>query len=957
MINSLEDKFQIVFCIINQPFFGWIIECHAVLEDENGRLQLQNQKIHPTTAVDFHLNEKQTQLVAWLHQIDKKNIVQKFSPKKKAIKPTEFFAKYYDAEMQKKVRPYIEKYLLKVVENLEDELIYQASPDGLTIVSKKLKFPEEPATVLFNIFKNEEDLHYFANIKYQNKRINYSQNGSILLTQEPVWMLVEDQLLFFENDLDGKKFIPFMDKKYIQIALSSEKVYLEKFIMPLVEKHDVFAKGIDIITEKIPAKPVLKITPVGKGLNLVLGFTYGNNYFNYNTTKLVNTALVQEGTNFKIKRVKRSVVWEDQKKAVLESFGFVNQGGASFGLQASKELFEDSNNSKALIQLLVEAKSSLEAAGFEIIQSANKKVYTLEEPKFNFEKTDYKDYFDVKIMISFGQFQVPFIKIRQHILSKNQEYQLPDGSIAIIPEEWFTTYLPLADFGEPIDDSVRLKKHHEALILDLEGKGTPDNYAMQKANLDFTLPKLFNATLRPYQITGFQWLVYLKSIGCGGILADDMGLGKTVQALALLAYLKEKNAETTTHLILAPTSLVYNWQKEIAIFCPHLISSLHLGSNRPKTILEIVAKNDIIITSYGTFRADIDLLSQGNFDTIIADESQSFKNKSSQLHKALKRMNANMILGLTGTPIENTVNDLWSQFDIINPKMLGSSNYFKNTFADAIEKKGDEKTAKQLQKLVAPFIMRRTKKQVLTELPAKTENTILCEMSEEQEKLYEKIKSAYRNELIEAIAKSGFETTKLKILAGLMKLRQVANHPCLAGYETVNESGKFDTICQKLTTAIATNHKILFFSQFLGQLELMKQFLDNNNVLYAYIDGSVSAKDRDVQVDYFQKNEDCKVFLLSIKAGDKGLNLTAADYVFIADPWWNPAVEAQAQDRAHRIGQEKPVFTYRFITKNSIEEKISKLQDKKKTFSDNIISESKTLKGLLSKENFELLFS
>jgi len=957
LLDVLKDRFRIVFSIDSHPYFGLIMECHAVKVSDKGKLMLASQKIHTTTANDFGLTEKQLSLVTWLDEIEKHEIIKKFNTQKKPVKPNDFFSKQYNETMHDKVRPYIEKRLVKVLEQLEDESIFLASKDHNTPAYKRLLYPSEKSTVLFHLFRNENTMHYFATIKYEDKKIEYSQNGALLLTQEPVWMLVNNQLLNFESNIDGKKFTPFINKKFIEIPKRSEKMYLEKFIVPLIEKYDVFAKGIDIVTEKLQAFPIVKLIKSGKSFSLTLAFQYGNNRFNYNTKKLVNAVLTENEGQFTIKRVKRSAIWEEQKKKVLEECGFVHNVGASFSSEKTQTLFENGDNGLKLMELLIQAKDILQEAGFIIEQDIGKESVLIDEPKINIQTKDNNDYFDVKITVEFGKFTIPFVQLRQHILTQNSYYQLPDGTFGFIPSAWFTQYLPLVDFAEVQDESLILKKHHAAIVEGLLGEETEQKVTFDiKSAADVHLPSSFKADLRKYQDEGFKWMAYLKSIHCGGILADDMGLGKTVQALAFLSFHYEQSGSKANYLILAPTSLIYNWQNEISKFCPHFKTLIYGGNNRDKNIEGLFQEYDIIISSYGVFRSDIDYFSRVSLAVLVADESQTFKNKSSLLYKALKTINAEMIIGLTGTPIENSVRDLWSQMDIINPKMLGSYNYFKRVYSDPIEKKDDKNVAKALQELVNPFVLRRTKSQVMKELPSKSESIIACEMTENQAELYEQVKSYYRNQLLNIINEDGFEASRIKILAGIMKLRQIANHPQLAGYEDVNESGKFDAICAKIETAVNSGHKLLFFSQFLGQLSLVRDFLESMDIAYAYIDGSVNAKNRAAEVDNFQNNEDCKVFLISIKAGDKGLNLTAADYVLIADPWWNPAVEMQAQDRAHRIGQQKAVFIYRFISKNTIEDKIKLLQDKKKTLAKDIITENETIKSLLTKENFASFF-
>lgn len=958
MLDPQSVKFRIIFSIVNQPAFGWIVECFAVKEGENGNLMLSSQKVRLATADDFGLNDKQKTLVSWLEDIDKKAIIKRFNKLKRQVHPDEFFKKQYTPELKILIREFVERRVIKILEMLDGEEIYLSSEDLLNPAERKLDYPKEKANVMFHLFKNEEGMQYFANIRYDNNTLGYRQSNTIILTEQPVWMVVGSQLIHLEDSIESKKISPFIDKKFISIPLSSEKVYLEKFIIPLVEKYKVFAKGINVITERFKAKPILKLIKMGEGLSLVLMFDYGGHLFNFNTKKRVYAILEEEGKgNFLIKRIQRSAVWEGQKKLVLEDCGFINQIGSAFHMEQQEQLLSRKELDQDLMELLVSSKETLSKAGFKIEQDLPAENYLIEEPKLEVNSKDEGDYFDLKIKVKFGKFEVPFTDLIDHIKTQNPNFILPDKTIGVLPQEWFTKYLPIVSLGEQNKKNLKLKKHHEGLLDDLDDRSIISDLPLEsKLGTKVNVPKHLKAKLRDYQKEGLIWMTYLHSISCGGILADDMGLGKTIQVIAFLGHLKEKSPQKKPHLILAPTSLVYNWEAELKKFYPNLSFNIHLGSQREKNIKKAVGDKEILITSYGTFRADIAFFEKQEFNVVITDESQSYKNRNSQLHRALNRLNADVVFGLTGTPIENGVSDLWSQMDVINKKMLGGYAYFKRTFADPIEKKEDSKVAKQLQRLIDPLVLRRTKSQVMTELPEKTEHTIYCDMTEGQASLYDEVKSFYRNQLLEVVEDVGFNAGRMKILAGLMKLRQIANHPNLAGYDEVNESGKLLQICQKLTVALQGNHKVLVFSQFLGHLELIQEFLENQQINFAYIDGKMDAKKRNAEVKRFQTKKECKVFLLSIKTGDKGLNLTAADYVMIADPWWNPAVEQQAQDRAYRIGQDKPVFIYKFISKDTIEDKIRSLQHKKKSFADQIILETENVKQSFDVETFQQLF-
>jgi SNF2 family DNA or RNA helicase len=415
---------------------------------------------------------------------------------------------------------------------------------------------------------------------------------------------------------------------------------------------------------------------------------------------------------------------------------------------------------------------------------------------------------------------------------------------------------------------------------------------------------------------------------------------------------KEKGVSNASLLIM-PTSLIYNWEMEAKKFAPSLRIFNYTGTQREKNVSQFEGY-DLVLTSYGTTRIDIDLLKSYYFNYIILDESQAIKNPDSIIAHTVKDLKSKFRLILTGTPIENSTLDLWSQMTFINPGLLGTQSFFKNEFLNPIEKQGDEFKTKRLYSIIKPFILRRHKSQVAKELPDKVENVRYCDMSPDQEKEYEQVKSNYRNMILESIEEKGVSGTQLLLLQGLTKLRQIANHPRMVDENYTGDSGKLEEVTDMLKSALSKNHKILIFSQFVKHLAILREFLFKEGLEYAYLDGST--KERQGQVELFQNNDDIRIFLISLKAGGLGLNLTAADYVFLLDPWWNPAVEAQAVDRAHRIGQKNIVFTYKFITKNTVEEKILNLQRNKQKLAGDLITTEESFVKHLSKEDIQSIF-
>jgi SNF2 family DNA or RNA helicase len=406
-------------------------------------------------------------------------------------------------------------------------------------------------------------------------------------------------------------------------------------------------------------------------------------------------------------------------------------------------------------------------------------------------------------------------------------------------------------------------------------------------------------------------------------------------------------------LIVVPKSLVSNWIEEAKRFAPRLRVGDFTGVQRNE-ILDNLEQFDVIVTTYGTMRRDIAKLKEVSFDYAILDEAQAIKNHQSQASKASRLLSADNRLAMSGTPIENHLGELWSLFEFLNPGMLGNSTTFA-TFSKTAAA-GDRQSLKLLAKAIKPFILRRTKENVLTELPKKTEQTLQCEMSKTQRQEYDDLKEYYRAMLSKSVKEKGMNKSKIHVLEALLRLRQAACHPGLLDKKKSKDSSpKLDLLLEQITAIVAEGHKALVFSQFTSLLSIVRHHLDKQNITYEYLDGK--SRNRQEKVNRFQEDEDCPLFLISLKAGGTGLNLTAADYVFILDPWWNPAVEAQAIDRAHRIGQEKPVFAYRIICKDTVEEKILSLQKEKRKLADAIVSADSSLIRNLTANDLQLLLS
>ena len=955
---------KIVYAICRHEYLGYLIEPHVVQLNANGNFSLTYQRLFSNTAKEFTaiLDDTDLKLIKLFEETEQAHLIKRFH--KKPIRPIEYFGTIFNEELLDIFRVRIEKKTIEALAMMHDRAIFLMGKEGWP-VERQLQIASEPASVLFHFRKSEAETRYFPTIKYQGMRIEFMFKDAVLICNQPAWLLLEDTLYYFSENLEGKKLQPFLNKRFISIPKSSEKAYFEKFVAPLIEKHSVYAEGFEIRNEKFEAIPILKVLYVDNGLSqLQLYYRYGSFIFPAGSDRKVSVRTEKQGDQYIFHRVKRSLIWEKNKEETLKKLG-LKAGGSMFNILQVENPEGNEPESAAfdVINWLNEHHDTLQEQGFTFEQAEGGKRFVLGTSKIDLQISENNDWFDINAIVHFGPFQIPFIQLKNHILNKIREFKLPSGEIAVIPEKWFAQFSNLLQFTDG-GDHLKLKRYHVGLIHDFydsELAGVTMNRKLQKLGgfeemEELDAPVNFNGELRPYQKAGYDWFHFLRQYNFGGCLADDMGLGKTVQALALLQKVKEEglsNGHQPTSLIVMPTSLIYNWQNEAQKFAPQLRIMVHTGGLRTKDAAAF-SGYDVIISTYGVTRVDAELLKSNYFHYIILDESQNIKNPASKSFRAVKMLKSKHKLILSGTPVENSVNDLWTQMSFINPGLLGNQHFFQSEFVIPIEKKKDEEKARKLQAMIKPFILRRTKSQVAKELPPKTENLFYCQMTEEQGEYYEKVKSEYRNELLMGLEEGTFSKSPVQVLQGLTKLRQIANHPRMIdqGYE--GDSGKFESVIHTLESVLSRGHKVLIFSQFVKQLDIYRKHFNKENIAFSYLDGSTT--NRGEVVKEFQENEDIKLFLISIKAGGVGLNLTQADYVFILDPWWNPAVEQQAIDRTHRIGQTKNVFIYKFITKNTVEEKILALQGRKQQVAESLITtEESFVKSLTANDIREIL--
>ncbi len=572
------------------------------------------------------------------------------------------------------------------------------------------------------------------------------------------------------------------------------------------------------------------------------------------------------------------------------------------------------------------------------------------------------DWFDLSAKVNFQGHTVPFPELLSALSRGETTIRLDDGSFGLLPEEWLEQFGYLAGLGTIVDENLRFSNSQASLLdallssqpmvdVDTQFATLREQFKSFEGIAAVDEPSDFKGTLRVYQKEGLGWMRFLENFHLGGCLADDMGLGKTVQLLALFAGRKVERDQQLPSLVVVPKSLMFNWKHELERFTPQLSVLEYAGLERGE-FRDQIANFDVVLTTYGTLRRDIVHLKDIHFDYAVLDEAQQIKNSASQIAKASRLLRANHRLALSGTPIENHLGDLWSIFEFLNPSMLGRSSAFR-IFASGNR---DDDSRGVLAKALRPFILRRTKSQVAAELPDRVEETIVCRMGRRQRALYDELREHYRQSLLGMVKDQGLGKSKMHVLEALLRLRQAACHPALLNRgEDDDAFAKLDALCPHLEELIEEGHKSLVFSQFTSLLAIVKKHLDKRGIRYAYLDGKT--RSRKQAIDEFQDDPDVKVFLISLKAGGLGLNLTAAEYVFLLDPWWNPAVEAQAIDRAHRIGQTRTVFAYRLICQDTVEEKILELQKSKRELADAILEENNSVMRDLTSEDLELLLS
>jgi non-specific serine/threonine protein kinase len=801
---------------------------------------------------------------------------------------------------------------------------------------KRLQVASYPAPPVLEMADTSEGLELKARVQLDGQTLALDPKTTTRLADSPLWLQAGAQI-FSVDDPTGT-FQIFAQTPDLLVPPEQRDAFLTRYLLPLAERITI--QGLDITQEEVEAEPVprLYLSDVEGEMQAALRFGYGDYELSYEKD-LPPVSLQQKPDTLTLARIVRQSEREEGCWQDLSHYS-LKRGPESgvFLLRAKTDP----------IDFLLHQIPKLTAAGFEVYgeEALTTARINRSKPTMSFSVSSGIDWFDVQAVARFGDLEVKIQEIRRAVRKREKFVKLGDGSLGVIPEEWLERYRHLFGMTEETDDGLRLGTGQvgllDQLLIEGETLEADSEFEHRRERLrgfdqitPHELPQGLTGTLRPYQKAGFDWLHFLHEYEFGGCLADDMGLGKTAQALTFLQSLKEQGLAKSATLLVLPRSLIFNWEREAAKWAPGLTLLNHADTTRAKDLADFDGY-DLVLTTYGILLRDIEMLSKHRFHYVILDEAQAIKNPLSQTGKAARLIKADHRLTLTGTPVENSTLELWSQFAFLNPGQLGSLEYFRTEFANAIEKHQDEASAALLRRMVHPFILRRTKDQVATDLPPRTERILYTEMEPAQRKFYEQKRDFYRAQVLGLIDKKGINDARMKILEGLLRLRQISNHPRLVEPTSKAASGKFENLLETMDTLRSEGHKALIFSQFVGMLKIIRDELDKRKIPYAYLDGSV--KDRQARVDAFQGDPNLPFFLISLKAGGVGLNLTAADYVIHIDPWWNPAVEMQATDRTHRIGQTKPVFVYKLIARDTVEEKILLLQDRKRALVSQLIA-------------------
>jgi len=888
------------------------------------------------------------------------------------------------------LRPFLENQFMEVVQEFKKQHHKQRSGISLDIFLKRAVFRHlhEITTALFNTARATRIYHQArvagggyktavcqlsAEVPGLSFEVIREENGALQV--QPLFHIREQT--YTASQLQRHKFLLLTGDEYFILKLADFQVLewlsekrpeqyafspnelARHILLPLEERYQVERNGHfpvrQIDTE--PQSVVLLSEISGAFLMLTPRWNYDGFLVEGNFSDIHHTHV--QGELYAIHRKKEA---EQAFLSYLKALhpGFARQINGYFYLS-----FEEAKKKQWFLKTFHQwLEDNVEIHGMDMLHHFRYSAHSIETRLEVERQAGAMLYLYMKV--TFGKEEAPLHELKKLLISGQQYILLKDNSMGVLTDEWIASYGMIIKHGQISKNTVTIPQW---IMLAMNREQTPDSLQpiitrewwnkwtdwQDESKQTVQVPGSLQATLRPYQLKGFEWMAILSEIGAGALLADDMGLGKTLQTIAFLLYRLEMQPEAR-FLIACPASLMYNWQQEISRFSIGLKSQIYHQSRRNLQHF-FDSKAQVLICSYGTLRADIDALQVFQWDVAVLDESHSIKNQQTQVSKSVAQLSAVCRIALSGTPVMNNTEDLYPQLNFLLPGYIGSNEFFRKEYALPIDRNRDEKKIQMLNRLTNPFILRRTKEQVATDLPAKTEAVLWCKMNDQQKECYETIKASIRNSIFLGIRQDGLNKNKLSILQGIQKLRQACAAPALIKdlEYPCSESVKLEVLMEEIRRL--GTHKALIFSQFKGMLHLIAAQCRKEGILYYHIDGDTPVTERQALVNSFQEEGNfCKVFLISLMTGNAGLNLTAADYVFLVDPWWNTAVQQQAIDRTHRIGQNKNVFAYKMICKDTIEERILQLQQRKQSLSEELINEEDGFVKQLTEDDVAFLF-
>ena len=939
----------------------WLPKAYFVGLDTGGRPQTVHQTAKPDTLARYGIAEtpQLLRILSLTEGLRDKAIAEHFRRGSKKVPTLAGLLKENSKERGAVLR-YVHARTAEV-------LVLCRTEDRFVTLNMDTRGVVQPALLRFTDELLEPHLHFCLDSAGMHYRLRL-QNGPgeqlvrhldpRILTNRPApgWVVIE-RTLFQVRDMRGDGLRPFLTRDEVLIPPADVPRYLRKFVARAVRLHDPVVEGFTFARVEQPTglRLAARPHPFTEHYFIHVYLRYGVQEFALGEQEQIAVTHTLQPP-YQLTRIRRDPSAEERLLEPLYRLGLqaATDTAGAMTLSAQPGHFEN-------LRWLLDHTEQLAARGILIDPPEEEgRHFIRQEASLEVSATEAGDWLDLSGTVCVGEHSLPFVRVVKQLQRGERRYLLPSGEYVLLPEEWFTRYGPGLALARTEGRQVRMARSQAGLLVSMD-LTVPVEQTV--APPEYTPSASLQATLRPYQLEGARWLVRHYHGRLGACLADDMGLGKTLQTIAVLLYAKEQLGQQVQvpggwqgdlfsgpapdeaylqplrALIVLPASLVYNWLTELQKFAPCLTVLANVGTKRQRDA-RVLRRYDVLLTTYQTALRDQELLTKLELTYIVLDESQQIKNRQSKVFRALNSIPAPHRISLSGTPIENSLSDLWSQMQFINPGLLRGFSFFKKAFITPIEVHDDELKKEQLRQLVGPHLLRRTKAEVAPDLPELDVQVYFCEMTSAQRRRYEAERSAARNALLgtsSAEEQQQEGSNKLRVIQTLTRLRQLANHPAIADPGYTKDSGKFSEAVAQWDTLRRAGHKVLVFSSMVKHLKLFRQHLEREQQPYAWLTGSVDTARRAEEVRRFQEDPAVQTFLISIKAGGTGLNLTAADYVFILDPWWNPTVEDQAIARAHRIGRTGHVFARKFLSKDTLEEKIHRLQQRKKRLAGEII--------------------